>query len=83
MSHNEKNSIPKKKKIGFTKGSPYLEDPQKTMKGPMMVETHVDIQALLYQLQSRVPLYPKMDNNNGTCNKPKINSCALEIEIFS
>jgi hypothetical protein len=62
---------------------PYMEDPQKTMKGPMMVETHADIRALLYQLQSRVPLYPKMDNNNGTCNKPKINSYALEIKIFS
>jgi hypothetical protein len=43
MSHNEKNSIPRKHKIGFTKGSPYVEDPQKTMKGPMMVETHADI----------------------------------------
>jgi hypothetical protein len=60
-----------------------VEDPQKTMKGPMMVETHVDIEALLYHLQSQVPLYPKMDNNSDTCNKPKINSCALEIEIFS
>ncbi len=66
------------------KGSPYVEDPQKTMKGPMMVETHVDIQALLYHLQSQVLLYPKMDNNNDTCNnKPKKISCPLEIEIFS
>jgi hypothetical protein len=33
----------KTKKIGFTKGSPFVEDPQKPMKGPMMVETHADI----------------------------------------
>jgi len=59
-----------------------VEDPQKTMKGPMMVEIHADIWVLLYRLQSQAPLYPKMDNNNDTCNKPKINSCALEIEIF-
>jgi hypothetical protein len=62
----------KNKKIGFTKGSPFVEDPQKTMKGPMMVETHADIKVSLYHLHSQVPLYPNMDNNSDTCNnKPQ------------